>query len=105
MQHEIPVRPETFEAVNLGLQRALRCHLDDVEFDDQLKLHEYNAETGVYSGRMLTARVTHIERVTVVPAWGSTTQQVMIVSINVQHVEVREPFMRDASGRERTIAA
>lgn len=103
MTHEIPLRTETFEAINLELQRALfRSDDETVECGDVIKLCEHNDETGKFSGRWMTVRVTHAQRMTVV---GRLPRQMVVLSLDVVGKGVEASYFLDTRGAKRRAVA
>ena len=61
MIHELKILPEHFEAVNSGAKKAeFRKNDRNFRIDDLLKLNEYDKKNNQYTGRFITARITHI---------------------------------------------
>jgi len=87
--HDIALPAESFEALNLGLQRAVFQHGSEAEVGDGLRLSEYDPESGRYSGRWLHAKVTHVAYL-----------DASLVLISVQRVRQGsgQPYVLDVRG-------
>lgn len=99
MNHEVNLRVETFESINLHLQRALFLE-DDMHAGsgDVLKLREHDPESGQFSGRWLNVRVTHVQRMTV----GSMLpRQMIVLSIEPTNAGTDYPYFLDVKGSRR----
>lgn len=61
MVHELKTWNEPFEMTAIGLKEfEVRVNDRDYEVGDQLKLREYDPETGVYSGRWILCDVRYV---------------------------------------------
>jgi len=64
MKHVLSIRENHYEEIQLGFKRALyRADAEAVESGDLVRLNEYNEESGIYTGRWLQVRVTHVEHI------------------------------------------
>lgn len=99
MNHEVNLRVETFESINLRLQRAL--FLEDnmrIGVGDTIELLEHDVESGRFSGRWLKARVTHAQRMTI---GGMLPRQMIVLSIEKMSAGQGSPYFLDVSGSRR----
>lgn len=64
LRHELRIWADSFHAISLGLKRAEVRRCDDRDFrrGDELLLREYTAGVGVYTGRAILVKVTHLVR-------------------------------------------
>jgi hypothetical protein len=81
MKHEIELTTETYESIQLNLQRALfRRDVEHVDAGDVLVLKERN-RSGEVTGRWQNARVTHVQRSTL--TWLNAPEQVAMISFTL----------------------
>lgn len=62
--HDLRIWADSFHAISLGLKKAEVRRCDDRDFrrGDKLMFREYTAGVGVYTGRAILVKVTHIVR-------------------------------------------
>ena len=62
--HDLKIWPQYFDAVSDGKKRAeLRKNDRDYQEGDVLNLREFDPKTDRYTGRCVTAVVTHVQRI------------------------------------------
>lgn len=91
MHHAIPLPPNRFEPLILGLQRALAVIGWRYEVDTQLRIEEYDAATGVFSGRWADVRVVHVAKLEGFP--------LTLVSVEVIRMGADPSYVLDLAGR------
>lgn len=98
MNHAVDLRVEVFESISLRLQRALFLEDDmHVGSGDVLKLREQNLESGMFSGRWLDVRVTHVQRITM-GVGALLPRQMIVLSIDNLVAGQEPPYFLDVSG-------
>jgi hypothetical protein len=102
MRHVFSIQPKQFEAINLGLMRALYCPGDGIDFEpgDGILLNELHRESGVFTGRWVEVRVTHAHLETM-----RAHRLAAVVSFQLVGSGVGESYSLSTDGRRQAVRA